>query len=80
MPHVHSTFPTFPYLMPSTDIVDVDLEALGAGRPPSGWPIVGPEWMETAAKWPERFGVPRIVALPDPRDPFRNAGYLIRVP
>jgi hypothetical protein len=80
MPHVHSTFPTFPYLMPSTRIVDVDLEALGANRPPAGWHLVGPEWMETAARWRERFGISRIVALPDPRNPFRNAGYLIRVP
>jgi hypothetical protein len=80
MPHVHSTFPLFPYLLPSTHVIDVDLAALGDRRPPSGWHLVGPEWMATAATWRERFGVPRIVALPDPRDPMRDIGYLIRVP
>ncbi len=80
VPHIHSSFPLFPYLLPSTRVVDVDVETLGDAWPPSGGHLVGPDWLPVAAKWRERFGIERMVRLPDPRDPFRDIGYWLRVP
>jgi hypothetical protein len=80
LPYLDSTFPSVGYLLPSTRFVNRDPVQSRTERPPAGLHLVVPEWMSLVPDWKTRFGIGRAVALPDPRDPVANVGYLLRMP
>ena len=79
-PHMDSAFATIPYLMPATRFRNRDLEKALAEPPPSGLHLITEDWTAIVPEWRTRYGITRGIPLPDPRNPHRDIGYLIRVP
>jgi hypothetical protein len=80
LPLMDSKFPSLPYLLPTTPFVDRDVQKTGGERPPPGLHLITPDYLATLLpEWRERYGVSRAVLLPDPEDPRRDIGALVRV-
>ncbi|MGE5277264.1 MAG: glycosyltransferase family 39 protein [Acidobacteriota bacterium] len=79
LPYVDTQFPLYGYLLPESRLIDVETEKERDRRPAPGLHLVVPEWASLASEWKARWGITRAIALPDPADPRRDVGCLVRV-
>jgi hypothetical protein len=80
LPLMDSKFPSLPYLLPATAFVDRDVKKAAGERPPPGLHLISPDYLATLLpEWKEHYGISRAVLLPDPDDPRRDIGAIIRV-
>jgi len=79
LPYVDTRFPLYGYLLKGFRLIDVDSEKEPDRRPEPGLHLLVPEWASLASEWKVRWGIARAIALPDPADPRRDVGYLVRV-
>jgi hypothetical protein len=79
LPYVDTQFPLYGYLLPESRLIDVETEKERDRRPAPGLHLIVPEWASLASEWKARWGIARAIALPDPADPRRDVGYLVRV-
>jgi hypothetical protein len=78
LPYIDSTFPLCEYLLPGTRWSNRD-PGKEEGRPEPGLHLFSPEWAPFSRLSRARWGIAHAVALPDPWDPRRDLGCLVRV-
>ena len=80
MPYMDTSFPSFGYLLAASAVVDRNPALIESAPPPPGWHLVSPEWAtRLPALWRKKDPALRSIALPDPRDPRRDLGCLLRI-
>jgi Dolichyl-phosphate-mannose-protein mannosyltransferase len=79
-PFMFSDFPSFRYLLPGKQFVDLDSCLRGEATLPAGFHLFSWHYLDLARECGSRFDVRHGIHLPDPARVTRDLGYVFRIP